>query len=382
MGDAEILDERLRQRYARQLILPGFGEEGQARLARASVLLVGLGGLGSPAALYLAAAGVGRLSLVEFDEVDRSNLQRQVLYGEPDVGRPKLDAAIKRLTALNPDIRIDRIEGPLDASNALEMVRGHDVVLDGTDNFTARYAVNDACALAGIPNVHGAVQGFQGLVTVLAYEEGPCYRCLFPEPPPAGSVPGCAEAGVLGVLPGTIGVLQATEAIKIIAGIGELLVGRLLRFDALAARFTEVAIARDADCAVCGEAPTIEAPERVADTCEQVSIQEDLPFSIAVDELAQRVQTGNAPQVLDVRLTEELELAALSLDSVHIPLHLLPVRVAELDHEREYAVLCHHGARSMQAVQFLRSSGYRHARNIVGGIDRWSDHVDPAVPRY
>ncbi len=385
---ANSLDDRTRRRYARQIVLPELGEEGQQRLARASVLLVGLGGLGSPAALYLAAAGVGRLGLVEFDQVDVSNLQRQILYDSADEGRLKLDAATDRLKALNPDLELVLTAERFAADNALDLVRGHDVVLDGTDNFPARYAVNDACVIAGVPNVHGAVQGFEGQVTVLAHRDGPCYRCLFPEPPPPGTVPACADAGVLGVLPGTIGLLQATETLKLLAGIGEPLVGRLLRFDALASRFVEILIAADPDCPVCGARPSIDRPEEIPDYCVATPAgQEDegrgeLPFSMSVDELAQRREGDRAPLVLDVRLPEELSLASLPGEVLHIPLHLLPGRMSELDPAREYAVLCHHGGRSGQATQYLRVHGYNGARNVEGGIDRWSQVVDSRLPRY
>ena len=382
------LDDRMRERYSRQIVLPELGEEGQQRLARSSVLLVGLGGLGSPAALYLAAAGVGRLGLVEFDQVDVSNLQRQILYDTADQGRLKLDAAAERLKALNPHLELVSVAERFVADNALDLVRGYDLVLDGTDNFPARYAVNDACVIAGVPNVHGAVQGFEGQVTVLAHPDGPCYRCLFPEPPPPGTLPGCADAGVLGVLPGTIGLLQATETLKLLAGIGEPLVGRLLHFDALASRFVEVRIAADPDCPVCGEEPSIDRPEELPDYCvatPATTEKEDmgeLPFSMSVDELANRREKDNAPTVLDVRLQEELHLASLSGEVLHIPLHLLPGRMSELDPGREYAVLCHHGARSGQAAQYLRAHGYGGARNVEGGIDRWSQVVDPGLTRY
>lgn len=382
------LDDRLRERYSRQIILPELGEEGQERLAASSVLLVGLGGLGSPAALYLAAAGVGRLGLVEFDRVDVSNLQRQILYDSADEGRLKLEVAADRLKALNPDLEVVSVPERFAAGNALELVRDYDLVLDGTDNFSARYAVNDACVIARVPNVHGAVQGFEGQVTVLAHPDGPCYRCLFPEAPPAGMMPACAEAGVLGVLPGTIGLLQATEALKLLAGIGESLVGRLVRFDALSSRFTEIRIAADPDCPVCGTRPSIDRPAELPDHCATVPVsQEDqgmdeLPFSISVDELATRRDENPAPVVLDVRLPEELQIVSMPGDVLHIPLHLLPNRMSELDPSIEYAVLCHHGARSGQATQYLRAHGYVGARNVEGGIDRWSSVIDPGLPRY
>jgi len=382
------LDDRLRQRYSRQIILPELGEEGQRRLADASVLLVGLGGLGSPVALYLAAAGVGRLGLVEFDRVDVSNLHRQILYDNADEGRLKLEVAAERLRALNPDLELVPIAARFTAGNALDLVRDHHLVLDGTDNFSSRYAVNDACVIARVPNVHGAVQGFEGQVTVLAHPEGPCYRCLFPEPPPPGTVPACAEAGVLGVLPGTIGLLQATEALKLLAGIGEPLVGRLLRFDALASRFTEIRIASDPDCPVCGTRPSIDRPVELPDHCgvepagQENEGMDELPFSISVDELARRRGANPAPVVLDVRLLEELRIVSIPGDVLHIPLHLLPSRISELDPSLEYAVLCHHGERSGQAAHYLRAHGYGGARNVEGGIDRWSCVVDPDLPRY
>jgi adenylyltransferase/sulfurtransferase len=379
------LDEATRRRYARQIALPEFGEEGQRRLGDSRVLLVGLGGLGSPAALYLAAAGVGHLTLVDFDEVDETNLQRQVLYSTADAGRPKLDVAAERLRALNPTLGLDLVDTPLHASNAVDLVRGHDVVVDGTDNFSARYAVNDACVLTRTANVHGAVQGFEGQVMILAGDAAPCYRCLFPDPPEPGTVPSCAEAGILGVLPGIVGTLQATETLKLLAGLGEPLSGRMIRFDALAARFTEVRLARDPACMACGAEASLQSPQPVEHDCpveEPAPALEDLPFTIPLEELNARLQVDDAPAVLDVRLPEELEFASLRADVLHIPLHLLPVRLGELEASREYAVLCHHGVRSMQAVHFLRANGFPGARNLAGGIDRWSAVIDPSVPRY
>jgi adenylyltransferase/sulfurtransferase len=376
------------ERYARQIILPEIGEAGQERLSQSSVLIVGLGGLGSPAALYLAASGIGRLALVEFDRVDPSNLHRQVLYAEADVEASKLEAAGRRLRAANSSLRLDLYPVALSAANARELIAGHDLVLDGTDNFGARYAINDACVLEGIPNVHAAVVGFEGQVTVLAHPDGPCYRCLFPDPPLAGTVPGCAEAGVLGVLPGLLGVMQATEALKLLLGIGEPLVGRMMCVDALSTRFREVRLARDPGCPVCGERPSIREVQDIDEFCaargrpQERRMDEDLPFGIDVEELSTRIRSGSMPKVLDVRLPEELALASVAEDVVHIPLHLLPSRIEELDRGVEYAVLCHYGVRSAQAVQFLRQEGFAGARNVSGGIDRWSVHVDPAVPRY
>jgi adenylyltransferase/sulfurtransferase len=373
-----VLDEESRRRYARQIVLPEIGEAGQARLAASRVLIVGLGGLGSPASLYLAAAGVGRMTLVDFDRVDATNLHRQLLYGDRDVGRPKLEAAAERLGDQNPALQIDLVEGPLDTDNATAIVKGHDLVLDGTDNFPARYAVNDACVATQTPNVHGAVQRFEGQVMVLAAEGAPCYRCLFPEPPPPGSVPSCAEAGVLGVLPGIVGALQATEALKLLLGIGTPVAGRMVRFDALGGRFTEIGLARDEGCSVCGATPTPPGVEPV----ESDPALDELHFTISLEELARRREKGAAPLVLDVRLPEELRMASFPGEVVHIPLHELPGRIPELDSGSEYAVICHHGVRSMQAVHFLRANGIPGARDVAGGIDGWSATIDPSVPRY
>jgi adenylyltransferase/sulfurtransferase len=376
-------DELLR--YSRHLVLPEVGLEGQRRLKAASVLIVGAGGLGSPAALYLAAAGIGRLGLVDFDRVDASNLQRQVLYGSSSVGRPKLDAARERLADLNPGVRIETHEARLTSANALDLLAGYDVILDGTDNFPTRYLVNDACVLLGKPNVHGSIFRFEGQVSVFDAARGPCYRCLYPDPPPPGLVPSCAEGGVLGVLPGVIGVIQAIEAIKLVLGTGETLIGRLLLFDAWAMSFRELQVRKDPDCPRCGERP--EAPVLI--DYEQfcgLSPTEDAmakagEWEIGVRELHARVERGEDVALVDVREPHEAAIARIP-GAVLIPLRTLPDRVAELDRGREIVLYCHHGQRSQRALEFLRRSGFERLKNLRGGIDAWSREVDPAVPRY
>lgn len=381
------LDAEGLRRYARHLSLPEVGVAGQERLAAGSVLLVGMGGLGSPAALYLAAAGVGRLGLVDFDVVDRSNLQRQVLYGEADVGRSKLEAAAERLRAANSGLALELHERRIGRGNARELVAGYDVVVDGTDNFPTRYLVHDACYFAGRPYVYGSIFRFEGQASVFARGRGPCYRCLFPEPPPPGSVPSCAEAGVLGVLPGIIGSIQANEALKLLLGIGEPLVGRLLLFDALAMRFREVKLKRDAGCPLCGDRPTQHELVEYDDSC---AVTETIAgaaggaavdFDIAADEVARRAAAGEAFILLDVRLEHELLLARLP-EALWIPLHELPRRLGEIPPDRPVYALCHLGQRSAAATTLLREQGFAGARNIAGGIDAWSRLVDPGVPRY
>ncbi len=374
------------RRYARHLSLPEVGVSGQERLAAGSVLLVGMGGLGSPAALYLAAAGVGRLGLVDFDVVDRSNLQRQVLYGEPDVGREKLAAAAERLRAANSALELDLHPHRLGRENARELVAGYDVVVDGTDNFPTRYLVHDACYFAGRPYVYGSIFRFEGQASVFARGRGPCYRCLFPEPPPPGSVPSCAEAGVLGVLPGIIGSIQANEAVKLLLGIGETLVGRLLLFDALAMRFRELKLRRDAGCPLCGDRPTQHDLVEYDDACALPEGSADapsagLPVEIAPSEVARRAAAGEVFTLLDVRLEHERLLASLP-GTLWIPLHELPRRWGEVPRDRPVYALCHLGQRSAAATAMLRDQGVGGARNITGGIDAWSRDVDPAVPRY
>jgi adenylyltransferase/sulfurtransferase len=365
------------RRYGRHVVIPEIGREGQERLKAARVLIVGAGGLGSPAALYLAAAGVGTLGLVEFDDVDVTNLQRQILFGESDLGRPKLDAAGERLADLNPHVRIEPHPGRFDLDNALELVAGYDLVLDGSDNFPTRYLVNDACVLSGRPDVWGAVFRFEGQASIFAAPGGPCYRCLFPEPPPPGSVPSCAEAGVFGVLPGVIGALQAAEAIKWLTGVGEPLVGRLLLFDALALRFREVRLAKSPDCPICSERPTQRGLVRYEERCE-------LPagaFSLEPLDVSRRLGAGEPLVLLDVRTEREREVARLP-GELWIPLRELPDRWLEVPDDRPVVAYCHVGGRSTQAATFLREVGRERVYNLAGGIDRWSREVDPAVPRY
>ncbi|KAB2951763.1 MAG: molybdopterin-synthase adenylyltransferase MoeB [Thermoanaerobaculia bacterium] len=368
------------RRYGRHLVLPEIGRAGQERLRSARVLIVGLGGLGSPASLYLAAAGVGTLGLVEFDQVDETNLQRQVLYGDPDLGRSKLAAALERLHAVNPHVRLEPHDGRLDVRNARALVAGYDLVLDGSDNFPTRYLVNDACVLEGRPDVWGAVFRFEGQASVFAAPGGPCYRCLFPEPPPPGAVPSCAEAGVFGALPGIVGSIQATEAIKWIAGAGEPLVGRLLVFDALAMSFREVRIPKSPDCPLCSERATQRGLVAYDDACATAS-GEEVDFDLEPREAARRLAAGEALELVDVRLEPERAIATLP-GARWIPLHELEARLEELPRDRALAVYCHTGGRSAVAVDFLRRRGFARAANLAGGIDAWSRQVDPSVPRY
>jgi molybdopterin/thiamine biosynthesis adenylyltransferase/rhodanese-related sulfurtransferase len=368
------------RRYGRHLVMPEIGVEGQERLKAARVLLVGAGGLGSPAALYLAAAGVGTLGLVEFDVVDESNLQRQILYGDADLGRPKVEAAAERLRATNPHIHVEAHAGRFDVDNARELVRAHDLVVDGSDNFPTRYLVNDACVLERRPNVWGSVFRFEGQASIFAAPGGPCYRCLFPEPPPPGLVPSCAEAGVFGALPGIVGALQAAQAIHWITGVGEPLVGRLLILDALTMSFREVRVPKDPACPVCSEHPTQTGLVRYDDACETPVPTGDRG-DLEPRELARRLTAGEAIELLDVRLEREVEIAALP-GARWIPLHELADRVAELPRERTIVAYCHVGARSAMAADFLRQQGFAPVFNLAGGIEAWSLDVDPTVPRY
>jgi molybdopterin/thiamine biosynthesis adenylyltransferase/rhodanese-related sulfurtransferase len=362
-------------RYHRQMILPEVGAEGQRKLRAGRVLIVGAGGLGSPAALYLAAAGVGRLGLVDFDAVDETNLQRQILYSTADVGRPKLQAASSRLRGLNPDVEVICHDAPFGATNALALVSAYDVVIDGTDNFPTRYLVNDACVLTGTPNVYGSVFRFEGQVSVFATPNGPCYRCLHPEPPPAGLIPNCAEAGVLGVLPGLIGTVQATEAIKLLLGIGDGLIGRLLLYDALRLRFREIVLPRDAACPVCGEAPTIRTLVAYSDACEGKT-----DVDMAVEELHQWRREERAHVLVDVR--EPAEAAICRIDgSLLVPLGSLPDRLADLPTDRPIVVHCKVGGRSARATVLLRAKGFD-AHNLTGGIAAWTERIDPTLTRY
>jgi adenylyltransferase/sulfurtransferase len=369
-------------RYARHLVLPEVGLAGQLRLKGASVLIVGVGGLGAPAALYLAAAGVGRLGLVDHDAVDLGNLQRQVLYATGDVGRAKVDAARERLTGLNPEIAISTFPVRISAANAKDILRGFEVVLDGSDNFPTRYLVNDACVLFGLPYVYGSIFRFEGQASVFWKGRGPCYRCLHPSPPPQGEVPNCAEGGVLGVLPGVIGSIQAAETLKILLGRGTPLIGRLLLYDALTATFRSMALARDPACALCGDHPTITTLTDLDLSCAapEAPARGETPH-LTVTELQKRCARGDRPFLLDVRTPEEWEICRLDGARL-IPLQSLPAHLAELDKKAEIVVYCHTGRRSAMAVALLRREGFARARNLVGGVAAWAAEIDPAMPRY
>jgi adenylyltransferase/sulfurtransferase len=428
-GSAELpalSPEEIRQ-YSRHLIMPEVGIEGQRRLKAAKVLMIGTGGLGSPIGLYLAAAGVGTLGLVEFDVVDESNLHRQVLFSRADVGRPKLAAAVERLRGINPFITLVPHEARLDSSNALELFAPYDIVVDGTDNFQTRYLVNDACVLSGKPNVYGSIFRFEGQVAIFWGARGPCYRCLFPEPPPPGLVPSCAEGGVLGVLPGIIGALQANEVIKLIVGAGEPMIGRLLLFDALKMKFRELKLKKDPACPICSEHPTqhelidydqfcgIAPPPGVAagtgdaagsgtaagagssagagagdgaaaaaagsGAGQAAGAGDDEDFDVYVDEVKRWLDEGRDFTILDVRSPQEHAICRIEGARL-IPLQDLPEELERLDPQARYVVHCHHGPRSTRAVELMRQRGFRSAQNLAGGIDAWSREVDPSVPQY
>src|SRR5271170_6237737 len=371
-------------RYSRHLIMPEVGMEGQLKLKNAKVLLIGTGGLGAPLGLYLAAAGVGRLGLVDFDVVDFTNLQRQVTFGSDDVGKPKTEAARARLHNLNPDIQIDTFETKLTSDNALRLFKDFDVIVDGTDNFPTRYLVNDASVLLGKPNVYGSIFRFEGQATVFGYPNGPCYRCLYPEPPPPGLVPSCAEGGVLGVLPGIVGSIQAAETLKLIIGVGEHLVGRLLLFDALAMRFRELKLRKNPDCPLCGKNPTITKLIDYAEFCgirgEEAPAPQTYVPEITPRELKARLDRGDDLYILDVREPHEYQIC--NLGGHLIPLGDLSKRVNELDGSREIVAHCRTGKRSAEAAEFLQRAGFRKVLNLKGGILAWSDDVDPSVPKY
>ena len=368
------------QRYSRHLIMPEVTGEGQNRLKAARVLCVGAGGLGSPAALYLAAAGVGTIGIVDFDDVDLSNLQRQILHGTKDIGRSKLESARDRLHDINPQIEIELHKCRFSSENASQLVSGYDVVVDGSDNFATRYLSNDVCVFARKPNVYGSVFRFEGQTTVFApHLGGPCYRCLFPEPPPPDSVPNCAQAGVLGVLPGIIGMLQAIETLKLILGIGEALVGRLLHFDALKVKFRELNLRRDPRCPVCGKNPTIFSPIDYEQFCGGRD-DEAIP-TMSAHELKRRMDAGERIELIDVREPFESEIARIDGAKL-IPLGEIAERLNELQRGQPIVVHCHSGQRSAQAVRVLRQGGFAKVYNLEGGIDAWSDQIDPSVPKY
>ena len=374
-------------RYSRHLIIPEVGVEGQQKLKAAKVLLVGAGGLGAPLGLYLSAAGIGRIGIVDFDVVDFTNLQRQVIHSTRDVGRKKIDSAAEKMQAINPNVAVVKHETALSSDNALGILKDYDLVVDGTDNFPTRYLVNDACVLLGKPNVYGSIFRFEGQATVFAYRDGPCYRCLYPEPPPPGLVPSCAEGGVLGILPGTIGLTQATETVKLILGIGEPLVGRLLLYDALGMRFRELKLRKNPECPVCGEHPTITrlidyhqfcgvpAPNAPARD-NQVNEGE-----IEVTEVKAKMDRGESFVLLDVREPHEYKIASIS-GSKLIPLGEVSRRLGELDPKADIVVHCKSGMRSAKACAILRQAGFEQVRNMKGGILAWSDRVDSKVPKY
>jgi sulfur-carrier protein adenylyltransferase/sulfurtransferase len=373
-------------RYSRHLILPEVGMEGQRKLKAAKVLCVGTGGLGSPLAFYLAAAGIGTLGLVDFDVVDASNLQRQIIHSTKDIGRKKLDSAAEKLTALNPAMKVVKHETMLTSANALDILKDYDVVADGTDNFPTRYLVNDACVLLGKPNVYGSIYRFEGQASVFATEEGPCYRCLYPEPPPPGLVPSCAEGGVLGILPGLVGVIQATEVIKLILGNGNSLVGRLLLVDALNMKFRELKLRKNHECPVCGDHPTVTALIDYQNFCgiapeaaQEANVKNGIP-QISVKELKRRLDAGENVQLIDVREPYEFQIAQIG--GKLIPQNDVPQRLNEIDRDREVVVHCKSGGRSQRIAEFLKQAGYEKVANVAGGITAWGDEIDPKVPKY
>jgi adenylyltransferase/sulfurtransferase len=370
------------RRYSRHLLLPEVALSGQVQLKQASVLVVGTGGLGSPVALYLAAAGIGRIGLVDFDMVDYSNLQRQIIHGTGDVGRPKLHSARDRIVEINPNVEVVLHEQALDSGNALDIIADYDVVIDGTDNFPTRYLTNDACVLLDKPNVYGSIFRFEGQASVFDARRGPCYRCLFPEPPPPGLVPSCAEGGVLGVLPGVIGTIQATEAIKLILGQGEPLIGRLLLYDALEMSFDEVRLRKNPDCPVCGENPTVTELIDYVQFCGLDPSEALEPtWEITARQLKEELDEGNGLVLLDVREPHEWQIAHLE-GALLIPQNDLPERLHELDSADEIVVYCHSGVRSARAVNLLRDAGFRRLKNLRGGITAWANTVDPSMPQY
>ena len=370
-------------RYSRHLIMPEVGMEGQQKLKAARVLCIGAGGLGSPLALYLGAAGVGTLGIVDFDVVDYTNLQRQIIHSTADVGRKKLDSAAESLKAINPYLNIKKFDTRLSSENALEIFKDFDIIADGTDNFPTRYLVNDACVLTGKPTVYGSIFRFEGQASIFATEEGPCYRCLYPEPPPPGLVPSCAEGGVLGILPGLVGVIQATETIKLILGKGMPLIGRLLLVDALDMKFRELRLRKNPDCPACGTHRTITKLIDYNEFCgirgEESEVDVNVP-EMQVEELKQKLDAGEDIFVLDVREPHEYQIC--NIGGHLIPLGDLPKRVNELDSSREIVAHCRSGMRSAKAVDFLKKAGFKKVRNLAGGILAWADRVDPKMPKY
>jgi adenylyltransferase/sulfurtransferase len=385
-GAVELSNEEI-ARYSRHLIMPEVALDGQKKLKQARVLTIGAGGLGAPLAMYLAAAGVGTLGIVDFDVVDESNLQRQIIHGTSDVGRPKMESARDRIMDINPNVRVEAYEEALSSENALEIFEDFDIIVDGTDNFPTRYLVNDACVLSGKPNVYGSIFRFEGQASVFYAEEGPCYRCLYPEPPPPGLVPSCAEGGVLGILPGAIGIIQATETAKLILGIGEPLIGRLLLYDALGMSFREMKLRKDPNCPVCGENPTVTELIDYQEFCgipqaQAAEAVDELP-EITAGELKEKLDAGEEVAILDVRDPHEYEVANLEEQGAKlIPLGELTARLSELNLNDEIAVHCKTGGRSARAVKILQDAGFGNVYNVKGGITAWSEEIDPSVPRY
>jgi adenylyltransferase/sulfurtransferase len=382
MADAPLRPDQY-DRYRRHLTLPEIGLEGQQALLAARVLLVGAGGLGCPLAQYLAAAGVGTLGLVDDDVVDASNLHRQVLYTTSDVGRPKVEVAAERIAAMNPDVVVERHALRLTSDDALELLAAYDVVVDGTDNFPTRYLTNDACVLLGKPNVHGSIFRFDGQATVFDARHGPCYRCLFPEPPPPGAVPSCAEGGVLGVLPGLIALIQATETVKLVTGVGEPLYGRLLQYDALRMEFNEFRVRKDPKCPVCGESPSVTELIDYQGFCGLPAAGEAPLSEVTAAEVRRRLDGGETLLLLDVREAAERETACIA-GATWIPLGELASRASELEdwRNRPVVVHCHHGGRSARGAALLQEQGFSQVSNLTGGIEAWSLTIDPSVPRY
>lgn len=378
------------KRYSRHLIMPEVGMEGQKKLKAAKILLVGTGGLGSPTAMYLAAAGIGTLGLVDYDVVDVTNLQRQIIHGTKDIGVPKIDSASATLADLNPYVTIIKHEVPLTSENALDIIKNYDIVIDGTDNFPTRYLVNDACVMSGKINVYGSIFRFEGQVSVFGAADGPCYRCLFPSPPPPGLVPNCAEGGVLGILPGTIGTLQATEAIKVILGVGKPLIGRLMLYDALEMTFDTVKVKKNPACPVCGEHPTVTelidyeqfcgVPAHDRSTYGELEAEVIIP-AISVKQLKSRLEDGQNLLLIDVRDAHELDISRLDM-AVHIPKNEVKHRLDEIPRDIPVVVQCRTGVRSSEVVSWLMDAGYQNAVNLAGGINAWARLIDPTVPEY
>jgi molybdopterin/thiamine biosynthesis adenylyltransferase/rhodanese-related sulfurtransferase len=382
-GEVELSNEEI-ARYSRHLIMPEVALDGQKKLKKARVLTIGAGGLGSPLAMYLAAAGIGTIGIVDFDVVDESNLQRQIIHGTSDLGRPKMESARDRIQDINPNVKVEAFEEALTSENALAIFEDFDVIVDGTDNFPTRYLVNDASVLTGKPNVYGSIFRFEGQASVFYAEEGPCYRCLYPEPPPPGLVPSCAEGGVLGILPGAIGTIQATETVKLILGIGEPLIGRLLLYDALSMRFREMKLRKDPGCPVCGENPTVTELIDYQEFCgipqANARAQTGEVPEITVGELKEKLDNGEDVFVLDVREPHEYEVA--NIGARLIPLGELPERLVELNQNGNLAVHCKTGGRSARAVKLMQEAGFQNVYNVKGGITAWSEEIDPSVPKY